>query len=175
MSPPTVFALVDVNNFYVSCERVFDSRLVGKPVVVLSNNDGCVVARSNEAKAIGIKMGAPWHLLKPVAAEHGLIALSSNYTLYGDMSRRVMNILGNMAPRLEVYSIDECFLDFTGIRDRTEHGQAIRTRIQHWVGLPVCVGFGATKTLAARALRSHALDRLECDRSIAFDVNTRSS
>ncbi len=151
MSPPTVFALVDVNNFYVSCERVFDSRLLGKPVVVLSNNDGCVVARSNEAKAIGIKMGAPWHLLKRVAVEHGIIALSSNYTLYGDMSRRVMNILGNMAPRLEVYSIDECFLDFTGIRDRTEHGQAIRARIQRWVGLPVCVGFGATKTLAKLA------------------------
>lgn len=151
MSPLTVFALVDVNNFYVSCERVFDSRLVGKPVVVLSNNDGCVVARSNEAKAIGIRMGAPWHLLKRVAAEHGITALSSNYTLYGDMSRRVMNILGNMAPRLEVYSIDECFLDFSGIRGRAEHGQAMRARIQRWVGLPVCVGFGATKTLAKLA------------------------
>lgn len=151
MNRSSVFSLVDVNNFYVSCERVFDWKLIGKPVVVLSNNDGCVVARSNEAKALGIKMGAPWHTLKRLAGDHGIIGLSSNYTLYGDMSRRVMNILGNMAPTIEVYSIDECFLDFSGIQERPDHGQAIRARIQRWVGLPVCVGFGPTKTLAKLA------------------------
>lgn len=151
MSRESVYALVDVNNFYVSCERVFDWRLIGRPVVVLSNNDGCVVARSNEVKALGVKMGAPWHLLKPLVEQHGIAGLSSNYTLYGDMSRRVMMILAEMAPRQEVYSIDECFLDFTGIGDRTRHGQEIRGRIQKWVGLPVCVGYGSTKTLAKLA------------------------
>lgn len=151
MSRETVYALVDVNNFYVSCERVFDWRLIGRPVVVLSNNDGCVVARSNEVKALGVKMGAPWHQLRELVDQHGIVGLSSNYTLYGDMSRRVMTILADMAPRQEVYSIDECFLDFTGIGDRTQHGQEIRRRIQQWVGLPVCVGFGSTKTTAKLA------------------------
>ncbi|MDH4459576.1 MAG: Y-family DNA polymerase [Nevskia sp.] len=147
----SVFALVDVNNFYVSCERVFDWRLWGKPVVVLSNNDGCVVARSPEIKALGIKMGTPWHKLKDAAREHGIVALSSNYTLYGDMSRRVMTILADFAPRQEVYSIDECFLDVSGISGWTGYGQQIRARIQQWVGLPVCVGYGHTKTLAKLA------------------------
>ena len=147
----SVFALVDVNNFYVSCERVFDWRLWGKPVVVLSNNDGCVVARSPEIKALGIKMGTPWHKLKDQARQHGIIALSSNYTLYGDMSRRVMTILADFAPRPEVYSIDECFLDVTGIPGLTAHGHLIRARIQQWVGLPVCVGYAETKTLAKLA------------------------
>jgi DNA polymerase V len=151
LSRESVYALVDVNNFYVSCERVFDWRLIGRPVVVLSNNDGCIVARSNEVKALGVKMGAPWHLLKPLVEQHGIVGLSSNYTLYGDMSRRVMMILGDMAPRQEVYSIDECFLDFAAIGDRTRHGQEIRSRILKWVGLPVCVGFGSTKTLAKLA------------------------
>lgn len=147
----SVFALVDVNNFYVSCERVFDWRLWGKPVVVLSNNDGCVVARSPEIKELGIKMGTPWHKLKDAAREHGIVALSSNYTLYGDMSRRVMTILADFAPRQEVYSIDECFLDVSGISGLTGYGQQIRARIQQWVGLPVCVGYGQTKTLAKLA------------------------
>ena len=146
-----VYALVDVNNFYVSCERVFDWRLLGRPVVVLSNNDGCVVARSNEVKALGVKMGTPWHQLKDLAREHAIIALSSNYTLYGDMSRRVMTILADLAPRQEVYSIDECFLDCTEMPGLFAHGQLIRRRILMWTGLPVCVGFGPTKTLAKLA------------------------
>lgn len=146
-----VYALVDVNNFYVSCERVFDWRLLGRPVVVLSNNDGCVVARSNEVKALGVKMGAPWHQLKDLTREHAIIALSSNYTLYGDMSRRVMTILADLAPRQEVYSIDECFLDCTGMPGLFAHGQLIRRRVLMWTGLPVCVGFAPTKTLAKLA------------------------
>jgi len=151
MTAPTMFGLVDVNNFYVSCERVFDWRLIGKPVVVLSNNDGCVVARSPEVKALGVKMGAPWFKLRALANEHGIVALSSNYVLYGDMSRRVMTILADMAPRQEVYSIDECFLDLAGMRNRIEHGQMIRARVSQWTGLPVCVGIAQTKTLAKLA------------------------
>lgn len=147
----TVYALVDVNNFYVSCERIFNWQLLGRPVVVLSNNDGCVVARSNEVKALGVKMGAPWHQLKDLAREHAIVALSSNYTLYGDMSRRVMTILADLAPRQEVYSIDESFLDCTGLPGLFEHGQLIRRRILKWTGLPVCVGFAPTKTLAKLA------------------------
>lgn len=167
MTARTVFALVDVNNFYVSCERVFDWRLLGQPVVVLSNNDGCVVARSNEVKALGVKMGAPWHHLKELAREHSIIALSSNYTLYGDMSRRVMTILAELAPRQEIYSIDECFLDCAGMAELFEHGQLIRRRIQKWTGLPVCVGFAPTKTLAKLAnycaKKSHAGAEGVCD------------
>jgi len=151
MARSSVFALVDVNNFYVSCERVFDWRLIGKPVVVLSNNDGCAVARSNEAKALGIKMGDPWFQLKDLVRDKGLIGLSSNYTLYGDMSARVMKILADMAPRQEVYSIDESFLDLAGIPNRIEHGQAIRHRVLKWTGLPVCVGIGSSKTEAKLA------------------------
>jgi Nucleotidyltransferase/DNA polymerase involved in DNA repair len=146
-----LFVLVDANNFYVSCERVFDWRLAGVPVVVLSNNDGCVVARSNEAKALGVAMGVPWHQIRDLAAQHGIRALSSNYTLYGDMSRRVMAILADLAPRQEVYSIDECFLDCAGIQDRPAHGQMIRGRVLQWTGLPVCVGYAPTKTLAKLA------------------------
>ncbi len=146
-------ALVDCNNFYVSCERVFNPKLEGKPVVVLSNNDGCVVARSNEVKALGIKMGEPWFKLKGLARKHGIIAYSSNYALYADMSNRVMRILSEFSPDQEVYSIDECFLDLTGFRARNlaQHGQEIRGRIRQWTGLPVCVGIGATKTLAKLA------------------------
>ncbi|MBY0446680.1 MAG: hypothetical protein K2Q15_15910, partial [Burkholderiales bacterium] len=105
-----MIALVDVNNFYVSCQRVFEPKLVGKPVVVLSNNDGCVVARSAEVKALGIKMGAPWHQLRDFAQQEGIIARSSNYALYADMSHRVMTILSRFSPNQEIYSIDECFL-----------------------------------------------------------------
>ena len=110
-----LFALVDVNNFYVSCERVFDPRLERRPVVVLWNNDGCAVARSNEVKALGVKMGTPWFVLKDLAAKHNIIALSSNYTLYGDMSNRVMTILRDYSPNVEVYSIDESFLSLNGL------------------------------------------------------------
>jgi DNA polymerase V len=146
-------ALVDCNNFYVSCERVFDPRLEGVPVVVLSNNDGCAVARSNEVKALGIKMGEPWFKMKDVAKRHGIVALSSNYTLYGDMSARVMSILSAFSPNQEIYSIDECFLDLDGFDPLTliEYGQKIRQTVKQGVGIPVCVGIAATKTLAKLA------------------------
>ena len=150
---PHTFALIDCNNFYVSCERVFNPSLEGRPVVVLSNNDGCCVARSNEVKALGVKMGAPWFQLQELAERHGIIARSSNYTLYADMSNRVMGILAGFSPRQEIYSIDECFLDLTGFTqvDLTRYGQTIRAKISRWVGLPVCVGIGPTKTLAKLA------------------------
>jgi len=146
-------ALVDCNNFYVSCERVFNPRLEGKPVVVLSNNDGCAVARSNEVKALGIKMGEPWFKMKDVAQKHGIIAMSSNYSLYGDMSARVMSILSDFSPNQEIYSIDECFLDLDGFDPNTlmDYGQKIRQRVRQGTGIPVCVGMADTKTLAKLA------------------------
>ena len=144
-------ALVDCNNFYVSCERVFRPDLKNTPVVVLSNNDGCVVSRSNEAKALGIKMGQPWFQCQALADEHGILALSSNYALYADMSNRVMAILGEYAPRHEVYSIDECFVDLTGIPYLKETSYQMRERVMAWTGIPVCVGIGPTKTLAKLA------------------------
>ena len=146
-------ALIDVNNFYVSCERVFNPKLINKPVVVLSNNDGCAVARSNEVKALGVGMGAPWFKFKDLAKQHGIIALSSNYALYADMSNRVMSILREFSPDQEVYSIDESFLDVTSFkrRDLIKYGQQMRSRILQWTGLPVCVGIGSTKTLAKLA------------------------
>ncbi len=146
-------ALVDCNNFYVSCERVFNPKLEGKPVVVLSNNDGCAVARSNEVKALGIKMGEPWFKMEQVARQHGIIALSSNYTLYGDMSARVMSILSSFSPQQEIYSIDECFLGLDGFDPLSlvEYGQTIRHTVKRNVGIPVCVGIADTKTLAKLA------------------------
>jgi DNA polymerase V len=144
-------ALVDCNNFYVSCERVFRPDLTTTPVVVLSNNDGCVVSRSNEAKSIGIKMGQPWFECKELAEEHGVLALSSNYALYADLSNRVMNVLSSYSPRTEVYSIDECFVDLTGSPKLRDVSYQIRERVLQWVGLPVCVGIGPTKTLAKLA------------------------
>ncbi len=146
-------ALIDVNNFYVSCERVFNPTLEDRPVVVLSNNDGCAVARSNEVKALGVKMGQPWFQLKDLAKKHGIIAYSSNYTLYADMSNRVMSILAVFSPNQEIYSIDECFLDLTEFRKQNLilYGQQIRQRVKQWTGLPVCVGIGSTKTLAKLA------------------------
>ena len=151
--PARSIALIDVNNFYVSCERVFNPKLEDKPVVVLSNNDGCAVARSNEVKALGVKMGQPWFQLKDLARKHGIVAYSSNYVLYADMSNRVMNILGMFSPNQEIYSIDECFLDLTGFRTKslTLYGQHIRQRVKQWAGLPVCVGVGSNKTLAKLA------------------------
>ena len=145
-------ALVDVNNFYVSAERVFNPKLEGRCVVVLSNNDGCVVARSGEVKALGVPMGGPWFKLKDLARQHNIIALSSNYTLYADMSNRVMAVLSEFSARQEIYSIDECFLDMAGhSEDFTQYGRQIRQRIQQWLGLPVSVGFAPTKTLAKLA------------------------
>lgn len=146
-------ALVDCNNFYVSCERMFNPRLEGVPVVVLSNNDGCAVARSNEVKALGIKMGEPWFKMEKIARQHGIIALSSNYSLYGDLSARVMSILSTFSPRQEIYSIDECFLDLGGFDTQSlmAYGQTIRQVVMRNVGIPVCVGIADTKTLAKLA------------------------
>ncbi len=152
MTAAPQFALVDVNNFYVSCERVFQPRLEGIPLVVLSNNDGCAVARSNEVKALGVKMGTPWFKMKDLARQHGIRAFSSNYTLYGDMSNRATTVLRDFAPDLEVYSIDESFLRIESVAHlyggAIPMGHQMRNRIKQWTGLPVCVGVGPTKTLA---------------------------
>ena len=147
-----MFALVDVNNMYVSCERVFRPALIGKPVVVLSNNDGACIARSDEAKALGVKMAQPWFEVKHLARSAGLIALSANFELYGDMSSRMMALAAAYAPRQEIYSIDECFLDFEGMPgDRIATGRELRQQVLRWLGLPTSVGFAATKTLAKLA------------------------
>jgi DNA polymerase V len=147
-----MFALVDVNNMYVSCERVFRPSLNGRPVVVLSNNDGCAIARSNEAKDLGIKMAQPWFQIRHLERQAGLIALSANFELYGDMSSRMMTLAAQYAPRQEVYSIDECFLDFDGMRgDLVAIGRDLRATVLQWTGLPTSVGLGPTKTLAKLA------------------------
>ncbi|MCG6932100.1 MAG: Y-family DNA polymerase [Gallionella sp.] len=147
-------ALIDCNNFYVSCERLFQPGLEGKPVVVLSNNDGCVVSRSPEVRDLGIKMAVPWFQLKQLAKRHGIIALSSNYALYADISGRVMRLLSQFSPNQEIYSIDECFLDLTGMEgtsDLTSYAQTIRATIRQCVGIPVCIGIAPSKTLAKLA------------------------
>jgi DNA polymerase V len=146
-------AIIDVNNFYVSCERVFNPKLENKPVVVLSNNDGCAISRSNEAKALGIKMGTPWFKFKEFAKQGNVTALSSNYTLYLDMSHRVMTLLSKFSPDQEVYSIDESFLDLTSFKskDLIQYSQQIKTKIKQWTGLPVSIGIGSTKTLSKLA------------------------
>lgn len=148
-----VFALVDCNNFYASCEKMFDPTLKDKPVVVLSNNDGCVVARSAEVKALGIPMGVPWFKIQQEAKRYGIVAFSSNYALYADMSNRVVEILASFSPSIEVYSIDESFLELSGFERFGYHdyGQTMRQQIADWLGLAVCVGIGPTKTLAKLA------------------------
>ena len=147
-----MYALVDGNNFYVSCERVFRPSLNGRPVVVLSNNDGCAIARSNEAKALGIKMGAPWFQIRHMEETHGLVALSANFTLYGDMSNRMMAIAAGLGPGQEIYSIDECFVDLAGVRgDLLARAFKLRQRVIDWIGVPCGIGIGATKTLAKLA------------------------
>jgi DNA polymerase V len=152
---PPIFALVDCNNFYASCERVFNPKLNGRPIVVLSNNDGCVVARSNEAKALGIGMGVPEFQIRPLLRAHRVHVFSSNYTLYGDMSQRVMETLEQFSPDVEVYSIDEAFLSLVGFerRNLVEHGRLIRRAVKQWTGIPVSVGIAETKTLAKIANR----------------------
>ena len=152
---PPIFALVDCNNFYASCERVFNPKLEGKPLVVLSNNDGCVVARSNEAKALGIGMGTPEFQIRPLLRAHQVQVFSSNYTLYGDMSQRVMETLEQFCPDSEIYSIDEAFLSLSGFTSRNfaEYGRTIRTTVKRWTGIPVSVGIAETKTLAKIANR----------------------
>lgn len=145
------FALVDCNNFYANCERLFRPELKGRPVVVLSNNDGCIVARSQEAKALGIKMATPLFKVMDLVKRHQVQVFSSNYTLYGDLSARVMQTLEEFSPQVEVYSIDEAFLDLSGLGPVENHAQRIRSRVYQYVGIPVCVGIAPTKTLAKLA------------------------
>lgn len=148
-----MYALVDCNNFFVSCERVFRPQLEGRPVVVLSNNDGCVVARSNESKALGIKMGTPFYQVRHLIEDKGLVACSSNYALYGDLSNRVMSILADTVPKIEIYSIDEAFLHLDGISLERMPGMCreLVKKIRRWVGVPVSIGVAPTKTLAKAA------------------------
>ena len=147
------YALVDCNNFYVSCERLFRPDLRAVPMVVLSNNDGCVVSRSNEAKALGIGMGEPFFKIRDLVQAHGVLAFSSNYALYGDVSARVVRVLRGLAPRLEVYSIDESFLDLAGLgRPLAGYGRHIRAEVQRLTGMPVGVGFGIRDAASARRI-----------------------
>ena len=145
-----MYALVDCNNFFVSCERAFQPELEGRPVVVLSNNDGCVVARSNESKALGIPMGTPFFKVKHLVDQGKLVVRSSNYTLYGDLSARVMSLLAEVAPKLEVYSIDEAFMNMDGIRNEDLPGicRDLIKKIRKWTGVPVSIGIAETKTLS---------------------------
>ncbi|NML67931.1 Y-family DNA polymerase [Hymenobacter sp. RP-2-7] len=156
-----MFGLVDCNNFYVSCERVFQPRLEGQPVVVLSNNDSCIISRSQEAKALGLKMGEPYFQVREQLRQHGVQVFSSNYALYGDMSRRVMHYLGQTVPGVEIYSIDEAFLDLGGLQRHLtpylgkldELASEIRAQVKQRTGIPTCVGVAPTKTLAKLANR----------------------
>ncbi|TGD57615.1 Y-family DNA polymerase [Flavobacterium humi] len=145
-----MYALVDCNNFYASCERVFQPEFNGKPVVVLSNNDGCIISRSDEAKALGVPMAAPEFKIRDMLKEHNIKVFSSNYALYGDLSQRVMCILEQFTPNIEIYSIDEAFLNFDGIDipNYQEYGLQMKKRILKWVSIPVCVGFAPTKALS---------------------------
>ncbi len=148
-----IVALVDCNNFYVSCERVFNPALEGQPVVVLSNNDGCVVSRSNEAKALGVGMGVPWFQARASLRGHPVVALSSNYALYGDMAARVMSVLGRFSPHQDIYSIDECFLGLEGLgaHDLLAYSQRMRQQVHQWTGIPVSIGLASTRTRAKLA------------------------
>jgi len=166
----TVFALVDGNSFYCSCERAFDPTLRGKPLVVLSNNDGCVIARTQEAKDRGVKMAEPWHIASKRPGAKDVIWMSSNYALYGDMSRRLYEVLAANAPAVEPYSIDEMFLDLTGIADPVALAYRVRSEARRIAKIPTCVGIGPTKTiakLANKAAKSYRMDVGICDLSTA--------
>ena len=146
------FALIDCNNFYASCERAFNPKLEGVPIVVLSNNDGCIIARSNEAKALGITMGEPYFKMRELARANSVIVCSSNYALYGDMSNRVMRIIRRYSPEQEVYSIDESFLGLSQMPfDLIPYMHSLKDQVKNWTGIPVCVGIGRTKVLAKLA------------------------
>jgi len=163
----TVFALVDCNNFYASCEKLFRPDLKHTPVVVLSNNDGCIVARSKEVKALGIKMGVPMFQVQDEIRKHGIVCFSSNYALYADLSNRVMTILEEEAPRLEVYSIDEAFMDLTGVDHVTDllaFGKRVKAKVDQWTGITVGVGIAPTKTLAK--LANHAAKKYPATGSV---------
>lgn len=166
-----MFALVDCNNFYASCERVFNPKLNNRPIVVLSNNDGCVIARSNEAKALGIGMGEPIFKMHHLVQLHNIVVLSSNYTLYGDLSQRVMNTLKSLVDNIEVYSIDEAFLDLSSYSLFDLHNLAveIRQRVFKWVGIPVSVGIAPTKTLAKVA---NHIAKKQADKKGVFVINS---
>lgn len=150
-----MFALIDCNNFYASCERVFRPDLNGKPIVVLSNNDGCVIARSNEAKAVGIPMGAPAFEYEKLFQQNNVQVFSANFALYGDMSQRVMNILSEYSPDIEIYSIDECFLNLKGFEffNLQDYGNQMRYKVTKWTGIPISVGIAPTKALSKLANR----------------------
>lgn len=155
-----MFALIDGNSFYCSCERAFDPTLRGKPVVVLSNNDGCIIARTHEAKDLGLKMGEPWHLVKKRPGLETVICKSSNYVLYGDMSRRMYEVLADMTPAVEPYSIDEMFLDYAGLPgDLAVFSADVRSAVRKIAKIPTCVGIGPTKTLAKLANKIAKADR----------------
>ena len=143
-----MLALVDGNNFYVSCERIFNPSLENKPTAVLSNNDGCIISSSSELKALQVKMGTPYYQIKDLIPKHGIQVLSSNYTLYSDISNRFMSILKNFGSQQEVYSIDESFLDLSGISNLNSYGHKIKDTVKQYIGLPVCVGMAETKVLA---------------------------
>ncbi len=150
----TIYGLVDCNNFYVSCERVFNPKLEDRPVIVLSSNDGCAIARSNEAKALGVKMAQPLFQFMDLVKQHDIQVLSANFPLYSEMSNRVTQVLAETAPEVQQYSIDESFLDLTGMaEDLTKYGQTLRAKVRQWTGIPVGVGIAETKTLAKIANR----------------------
>ncbi|CAG8871138.1 Protein UmuC [Pseudomonas fluorescens] len=167
-SPETVFALIDCNSFYASCERVFRPDLLRTPIVVLSNNDGCVIARSADAKPF-VKMGEPYFLVKDTLRKHGVVAFSSNYALYGDMSQRVMSVIEGMVPSLEVYSIDEAFAELTGVPGSLDMlGRDLRAKVLRDTGIPVGIGIAGTKTLAK--LANHAAKRWQTQSGGVVDL-----
>ena len=149
-----MFGLIDCNNFFVSCERLFRPDLCHKPVLILSSNDGCIIARSNESKSLKIPMGIPVFTIRDLIQQHSIITLSSNFALYGDLSRRIMTSLRSLCPKVEVYSIDEAFIECTGTQEELEIlGHSLIHTIQQWIGIPISIGFGPTKTLAKLATR----------------------
>jgi DNA polymerase V len=174
-----IFALVDCNSFYCSCERVFNPALNNKPLIVLSNNDGCAVSRTDEAKELGIAMGAVYFQIKDLVKKHDVKVFSSNYTLYGDLSARVMQVLSGFAPEIEIYSIDEAFLSFTGMKkfNLTEYSKEIRSTVLQYTGIPTCVGVGPTKVLAKVANHVAKKNKIKtegvfnlCDEQLRFDI-----
>lgn len=168
MRSDQVFALIDCNSFYASCERVFRPDLAKTPIVVLSNNDGCVIARSYDAKPF-VKMGEPYFQVKDKLRRHGIKAFSSNYALYGDMSERVMTLIDSMVPATEIYSIDECFADLSGVQENlTQFGRKMRSRIFQFTGIPVGVGIAGTKTLAK--LANHTAKCLQAQTGGVVDI-----
>ncbi|MFZ3229018.1 MAG: Y-family DNA polymerase [Pseudobdellovibrio sp.] len=178
-SNTNIFALVDCNSFYCSCERVFDPSLNKRPIIVLSNNDGCAVSRNDEAKDIGIKMGAVYFQIKDLIKKHNVKVFSSNYTLYGDLSARVMQVLSTFAPEIEIYSIDEAFLSFTGMNkfNLTEYSKEIRSTVLQYTGIPTCVGIGPTKVLAKVANHVAKKNKIKtdgvfnlCDEQLRHDI-----